>query len=417
MKFRLLFLVVTLISSNCTYPPHVLDEHGNPIFNSVPIGEEDFGEYGISANYYTIIGNLNNPNSSVFVSMKPTIEQVWKFSTTLPSYFWIIHKNRDVIKIIGLNENLAGWESNWQWSIVDVKNNSKTEVPTYFAGALTEHRFHEVTHPESLLTAALNDKGTLVPFQKTIFRVVPYKEIYDEVKSLVEKYKLYDAGVNIAMVKIEPKKKPEKKMEKSELSKCGNSEGSFNVNNGKGIANVDTCLKSLFENQENIKKSGQKCHIARLVLTSQDKGKTTNKINEISHDFAYLPPDEHQFIYSFFPSFHACDTFTVLSEDSKDIVIGISSSNSTFQYFLNDIKLHFSKTDAGLVKIDGNVQMHTKRWKKETNETVEETVLCPYSIEYKKIKGLILPITSTYMQEMNFNGVTSYRIDEMHYQY
>ena len=166
-----------------------------------------------------------------------------------------------------------------------------------------------------------------------------------------------------------------------------------------------------------MQKSKKKCHIVRLVLQSKDAGKTTSKLNEISHDFEYLPPNIHQFIYVFFPSFHKCDTFSIVSQNSNQIIIGIASSNKTFQYFLSDIKLYFDKQTMSITKLTGNVQMHSTKWNKESKVSNEETNLCPYTIEFKEIMNLWLPFQSSYMQEMEYEGNRRYRIDEMHYQY
>ena len=47
------------------------DKNGNPVFNSVSTNEKAFDDFLLISNYYTLKNNLENSQSSVFISEKP----------------------------------------------------------------------------------------------------------------------------------------------------------------------------------------------------------------------------------------------------------------------------------------------------------------------------------------------------------
>jgi hypothetical protein len=44
------------------------DKNGNPVFNSVSTTEKSFDDFLLISNYYTLKNNIENKQSSVFVS-------------------------------------------------------------------------------------------------------------------------------------------------------------------------------------------------------------------------------------------------------------------------------------------------------------------------------------------------------------
>lgn len=93
---KIISLLLILFSWNITFSQS--DE--NPVFNSVIIEENDYNDCTIVSNYYTLHNNIENTLSSVYVSEKPTLNQIEEAVLNLPSDFFIITKNRKVAVMI-----------------------------------------------------------------------------------------------------------------------------------------------------------------------------------------------------------------------------------------------------------------------------------------------------------------------------
>ncbi|MGL1935346.1 MAG: hypothetical protein OCD01_10005 [Fibrobacterales bacterium] len=203
---KILLLAVLMLLVSCAGHRNTTDSNGNPIFNSISFNVENFEGYSISQNYYTILNNIHNPNSSVFISKTPTVDDVWNFSTSLPSYFWVITKGATVIKMISLNQTLEGSKSNWNWHVVDVINGTQGEFTAHFKGHLTEHRWLEQKYKTDMLGQELMaaEKGAILIHNKMMLMVVPYNRIYNELKNIVIKYGLHKEDVDIMNVSFNP---------------------------------------------------------------------------------------------------------------------------------------------------------------------------------------------------------------------
>ena len=68
------------------------DKNGNPVFNSVSTNEKVIGDFLLISNYYTLKNNIENRQSSVFISEQPTLDQVEKAAVNLASDFYILTK-------------------------------------------------------------------------------------------------------------------------------------------------------------------------------------------------------------------------------------------------------------------------------------------------------------------------------------
>lgn len=207
-----------LLLLNCASQMKGIDEYGNPVFNSIPIGENEYDGYGIAANYYTISNNIANPNSSVFVSKQPTGDQIFKFATNLPSYFWILHKDREVFKMISLIQKSENWNDvKWSFLVQDIRNGTGKEFPiNIWMLHITEHRMLEMKYGPKMLEQELMDKDKRI-FNKyvgnKIHGTVPYLKIYEKLLRFVNDGKLYLPETDIETVTFidEEEGKPEKK--------------------------------------------------------------------------------------------------------------------------------------------------------------------------------------------------------------
>lgn len=182
-----------------------IDKHGNPVFNSISIDEKNYSGYNIDANYYTISNNIANPNSSVFVSKEPSAEQVFEFATNLPSYFWVLYKDREIFKLVSLNQKSNSWsEVKWSFFVQDTKNGTSKEFPiNIWMLHITEHRMLEIMHRDKMLEQKLMEPDKRIFhkfFGEKIYGVISYLKIYEKLLKLINEGKLYLPETDVAKV-------------------------------------------------------------------------------------------------------------------------------------------------------------------------------------------------------------------------
>ena len=172
------------------------DDHGKPVFNSVALEDSIIHpEKGISANYYTVSNNIANPNSSVFVSKKPTEEEIWAFTMNMPSYFFIIHEKRDIRAIAGLWPKSRDWlNGGWEWKIMNPNNGTEKVLESGIKGPIAEHRMREYKNAIAKEAHPYIEKGKsiLAPKGKRIFKIANYQDIFAEIISIAEDNDLWN---------------------------------------------------------------------------------------------------------------------------------------------------------------------------------------------------------------------------------
>lgn len=183
---RLLLITIILLIAKISFGQ--LDENGNPIFNNIELETEDFGEYSISSNYYTIENNIDNPESSVFINKKPTKEDYLKFSRDLPSYFFIVHKKTEVFAMIMLVQNNEGSKTELMYNVVNPNTGENIQLPCGTWGEITEKRVEELEKMEIDSTSKIidlpNGKGYL--FNEIMYRIQPYNSLKEEIGELAK---------------------------------------------------------------------------------------------------------------------------------------------------------------------------------------------------------------------------------------
>jgi hypothetical protein len=102
MKYLLTILAISSALS-------CFGQTGNPVFNSIPVGQDSLGECKLLANYYTLQNNIDNKTTSVYISDKPTIDEVAKSATNLPADFFILVRNNQILKLILINNYPEKW--------------------------------------------------------------------------------------------------------------------------------------------------------------------------------------------------------------------------------------------------------------------------------------------------------------------
>ncbi|HTR31570.1 MAG TPA: hypothetical protein VMH27_19995 [Puia sp.] len=102
MKYHLTILAISSTLS-------CFGQTGNPVFNSIPVGQDSLGGCKLLANYYTLQNNIDNKTTSVYISDKPTIDEVAKAATNLPADFFILVRNNQILKLILVNNYPEKW--------------------------------------------------------------------------------------------------------------------------------------------------------------------------------------------------------------------------------------------------------------------------------------------------------------------
>lgn len=103
---KITIIILTILTIGQTFAQ--TDKNGNPVFNSVSTGEKSIDNFVLISNYYTLKNNIENTQSSVFISEKPTLDQIEKASINLASDFFIMTKeSKMVVMVIQLFFNLS----------------------------------------------------------------------------------------------------------------------------------------------------------------------------------------------------------------------------------------------------------------------------------------------------------------------
>lgn len=178
----LLFAMATCFCAAGCASGKKLDENGNPIFNSIFLKDTILGGHEVAIHYYTISNNIENRNSSVFVRKTPSIDDVWDFALKQPSYFFIIHKQNVISKMVIMAFDQSGDNRSWTYRIVD--ENGKEEIrKSNIKGTLTELRYMEIGGkiPDSSYGYLSQNEGLGVPTNKKIFyKVIPFLRVIDD---------------------------------------------------------------------------------------------------------------------------------------------------------------------------------------------------------------------------------------------
>jgi len=179
-----------LLLGSCSSIKQV-DRHGNPIFYATEIMDTTIGSWEVSIRYYTIFPNVFDPHSSVYISDKPSAEEVFQFALEKTVYNFVIHKNHVVSKIVLLTKKIENGKSIWVYFVTD-GNQQKFEVKSSIQGDLVEHRYFELMGEKGKENA--NDfkegKPLYVRNNQVFYAVIPYVTILNDFKSNLDKFKL-----------------------------------------------------------------------------------------------------------------------------------------------------------------------------------------------------------------------------------
>lgn len=156
------------------------DKNGNPVFNSISTAEKSIDDFLLVSNYYTLENNIENKQSSVFVSENPTLDQVEYAAINLPSDFFILTKKSKIAVMIMLQN-----DPKRQFTAVEMRTNQESTFPCNLAGDITENRAREIVKEKYDTTATINEG--ILAFNGKEFKIISNKEIEGAVSALIKK--------------------------------------------------------------------------------------------------------------------------------------------------------------------------------------------------------------------------------------
>jgi hypothetical protein len=173
---KLLLTVLTTLSTLASFSQ--TGGNGKPVFNSIEMGEDSLNGCRLLANYYTLRNNIDNKTTSVYISDKPTTEEVATAATRLPADFFILMKGDKVIKMI-----LVNYYPKKNFLVVTPGAPGSTSYPNTLKGDIAENRANELLKAGFDSLVAISD-GRLT-FNNKHYTVTPDAATRQAVISLI----------------------------------------------------------------------------------------------------------------------------------------------------------------------------------------------------------------------------------------
>jgi hypothetical protein len=194
-KILTLFLLLSTIKSFSQ-----TDRNGNPIFNSVSTGEETIKDFKLHANYYTIKNNIENKNSSVYISNNPTLDQILNFATFLPSDFFLITKGNGMVNMVIIINSPSR-----KYIVINPMTGKQSQFDCSIIGDITENRATEILREKYDTKARM--EGSTLYFNGKNLKVISNQEIKNNILELIDKQKLSGEALNIQLLSKEELRK------------------------------------------------------------------------------------------------------------------------------------------------------------------------------------------------------------------
>ncbi len=194
MKIPMKNIIYILIFSITISVFSQTDQNGNPIFNSYQIEEIQMEKgYKLILNYYTLKNNIENPLTSVFISKKPTNEQIISSATELMSYNFILLKGQNAIDLIAINE-----KPKRAYNILNQKTGKAKIFGSEIKGEISENRAQEIIENKYDESAKI-ENGEL-KFNGKTYLIYTKERLVKEVIALISKEKLLNDKVSDVLI-------------------------------------------------------------------------------------------------------------------------------------------------------------------------------------------------------------------------
>jgi hypothetical protein len=424
-RFLIALMALFPLLLSCTpYDEGVPVDTPPPALVSVPLGDQDFGDYHVAAAYYPIHGNLDNPNSAAFVSSAPTLRQSLDYSLSMPAYTWTVLRGFSRMKTITLYERFDGWKFQWSWYVFDDWHKTCREFPAHYAGQLAEHRYRELTNPDSLYAMSLPaDSQFSAILENSPYDIVPYYLILRKLDKFIRVHRLNDPAVD-----VNPPSAPSAAGTggggPGQSSTGGKSTTQSSVQAspvdpfivvGKPLdAAAHSCLVNLYNNIAQIAGSHAACTIVESISSPAEPGSAVSE-KQRSYNLPTLPCPESDFAAALFPGYLPGDTFSLQNESAGSIAIAVKSSNPVFRHYLNHAVLQFDRSTGSQIEFTASALPPADESDTRMADPVNHRVTL--TIHYRQQGSMVLPFGSKFSQEVIREGKPMVEVHSMIYKY
>ena len=147
---KITIILLTILSLGQAFAQ--TDKNGNPVFNSVSTNEKPIDNFLLISNYYTIRNNIENKQSSVFISEKPTLDQIEKAAINLASDFFILTKESKMVVMVMLQN-----DPQREYMTITMATKQQSTFPCTLSGDITENRAKEIVKEKYDTTATIEN--------------------------------------------------------------------------------------------------------------------------------------------------------------------------------------------------------------------------------------------------------------------
>ncbi len=176
-------ILATVLMLIATYGSSQTDHNGNPVFNSISTAEEVVKDFRLISNYYTLKNNIENRGSSVYISDKPTLQEMSNAATMLPSDFFVIMKGQSIVNMIILVN-----QPSKKFLVHNPNTGKQNSFDCSIKGDITENRANEIIRENYDPKAKID--GNKFYFNDGQLKIISNKLIRAKVLELIEKQKL-----------------------------------------------------------------------------------------------------------------------------------------------------------------------------------------------------------------------------------
>lgn len=178
---KITIIILTILSLGQVFAQ--TDKNGNPVFNSVSTNEKAIDNFLLISNYYTLRNNIENKQSSVFISEKPTLDQIEKAAINLASDFFILTKESKMVVMVMLQN-----DPKREYMTILMSNKQQSTFPCKLTGDITENRANEIIQEKYDTTA--NIVNGKLKFNGKEFVIISNQQIEEAVWKLIKDEKL-----------------------------------------------------------------------------------------------------------------------------------------------------------------------------------------------------------------------------------
>ena len=159
------------------------DQNGNPVFNSITTSEDSINDYQLLSNYYTLKNNIDNKHTAVYITDKPTLNDVENAAINLPSDFFVVMKKQSMLNMV-----LIVNQPTRAYIIVNPATGKQEQIACSIDGDITENRANEMI--KEAYDAKAKIEGSTLYFNNKKLAIISNAVIKKNILELIEKQNL-----------------------------------------------------------------------------------------------------------------------------------------------------------------------------------------------------------------------------------